>query len=67
MRPKTTDACLSSQLNDYLCAEVTEDDDPLAFGRSREEKAPGLAQMAKDILAIPIAGVGVERIFSAAR
>ncbi len=67
MRPKTTDAGLSSQLNDYLRAEVTEDDDPLAFWRSREETAPGLAQMAKDILAIPIARVGVERIFSAAR
>ncbi len=28
---------------------------------------PSLAQMAKDILAIPVAGVGVERIFSIAR
>jgi hypothetical protein len=67
MRPKTTCISLSSQLNDYLQAEVTEDDDPLAFWRLREETAPGLAQTAKDILATPIAGVAVERIFSAAR
>jgi hypothetical protein len=67
MRPKATAATLPSQLDDYFRAEVTDDNDPLAFWRSREETAPGLAQMAKDILAIPIAGVGVERIFSAAR
>jgi hypothetical protein len=31
MRPKTTDTSLPYQLNDHLCAEVTEDNDPLAF------------------------------------
>ncbi len=66
MRTKTTDTILYSQLNDYLLAEVTEDNDPLAFWHSREATAPGLAQIAKDILAIPIAGVGIKRIFSAA-
>jgi hypothetical protein len=43
MRPKTTDTILPSQLNDYLRAEVTEDDDPLAFRRSREATVSGLA------------------------
>jgi hypothetical protein len=31
-----------------------------------ENRYPGLAQMANDILAMPVAGVGVERIFSIA-
>jgi hypothetical protein len=66
MRPKATNANLPSQLNDYLRAEVTEEVDPRTFWHSCEEKVPGLAQTTKDILAMPIAGVDVEQIFSAA-
>src|SRR5215208_8106522 len=39
----------------------------LDWWRINETKFPTLAQMAKDFLAIPIAGVGVERVFSSAR
>ncbi len=67
MQSKAIGTSCFTQLNDYLRSEVTEDDDLLVFWRSRQATAPGLAQMAKDVLAVPIAGVGVERIFSAAR
>ncbi len=56
-----------SGLNQYLQSETTDDVDILSFWRDYEQRAPGLAQMAKDILAVPIAGVGVERHFSIAR
>jgi hypothetical protein len=67
MQSKAIGTSCFTQLNDYLRSEVTEDDDLLVFWRSRQATALGLAQMAKDVLAVPIAGVGVERIFSAAR
>jgi hypothetical protein len=40
---------------------------PLDWWRINEGKYPALANMARDFLAVPIAGVGVERIFSLAR
>jgi hypothetical protein len=40
---------------------------PLLVWKSIESHLPGLAAMARDLLCIPIAGVGVERVFSLAR
>jgi hypothetical protein len=67
MKTKTAVWSISTQLDDYLRSDPTDDNDPLAFWRSQSDSAPGLAQMAKDVLAVAIAGVGVERVFSAAR
>ena len=39
----------------------------LDYWKSRQYEYPGLAAMARDILAIPATGVGVERMFNAAR
>jgi hypothetical protein len=39
----------------------------LAFWQSVKGVAPGLGQMVKDVLVMPISGVGVERVFSTAR
>ena len=38
----------------------------LDFWKSREAKLPRLAAMAKDILAIPAASLGIERVFNVA-
>ncbi len=51
---------------EYLSAPVSSDADVLAYWMAHELKLPGLSQMAKDILAVPISGVGVERLFSTA-
>jgi hypothetical protein len=67
VRSKSSRTSCQPQLNEYPRSDLTDDDDPLAFWRSREESFPGLAQMAKDVLAVPIAGVGVEHLFSIAR
>jgi hypothetical protein len=40
---------------------------PLLVWKSLETQLPGLAAMARDLLCIPLAGVGVERIFNLAR
>jgi hypothetical protein len=58
---------ISTQLDHYLRSNSTEDDNPLVLWCSRSGSAPGLVQMAKDVLAVAIAGIGVERVFSAAR
>ena len=39
----------------------------LDWWKLNESKYPALALMVKDVLAVPIAGVGVERVFSMAR
>jgi hypothetical protein len=57
----------ASLLDRYLRSDLTTDFQPLEFWKVHAPFMPSLAQMAKDILAIPIAGVGVERIFSIAR
>jgi hypothetical protein len=56
-----------TSLDRYLLSEATSDLQILQYWKVHEHLMPGLAQMAKDVLAIPIAGVGVERIFSVAR
>ncbi len=66
-KTKTAVLSISIQLDDYLRSDPTDDNDPLTFWHSRSDSAPGLAHMAKDVLAVAIAGVGVERVFSAAR
>jgi hypothetical protein len=67
MCPKATDTSLPSKLNDCFYAEVTKNNDLLAFWHSHEETTPGLAPMAKVILAIPIAGVSIKQIISVAQ
>jgi hypothetical protein len=39
----------------------------LYYWRSKEEQYPTLAKMARDFLCIPLAGLGVERVFNFAR
>jgi hypothetical protein len=51
----------------YLLIEQTNHKDPLALWALHEGKYSGVLQMAKDILAVPVSGIGVERISSAAR
>jgi nuclear transport factor 2 (NTF2) superfamily protein len=46
---------------------ATQDMDSLLFWQSRERDFPCLARMARDVLCIPIAGVGVERVFNFCR
>jgi hAT family C-terminal dimerisation region len=48
-------------------AKVRDSYNPLVLWKDLEEDFPTLAQMAKDILAIPAAGVGTERKFSEGR
>jgi hypothetical protein len=52
------------QLDDYLVSALTWDKDPLLFWKNNEANFPGLAQMAKDFLSVPISGVGIERVCS---
>jgi hypothetical protein len=40
---------------------------PLQVWQSIEHQLPGLAAMARDLLCIPMAGTGVERVFNFAR
>jgi hypothetical protein len=54
------------RLNDYLSAAATLETDIWSYWESHEQHLPGLAQMAKDILAVPISGVSVKRLFSTA-
>jgi hypothetical protein len=56
-----------SVVDKYLRSSLTTEFNPLEFWEVHEPFMPSLAQMAKDVLAIPVAGVGVERIFSIAR
>jgi hypothetical protein len=44
-----------------------DDRPPLEVWKSLEYRLPGLAAMARDLLAIPMAGVGIERVFNYAR
>lgn len=53
----------SSHLDYYLRNGPTNDSSPLAFWRSEEDTIPGLAQMAQDVLAVPLSDAGVKRIF----
>jgi hAT family C-terminal dimerisation region len=57
----------------YLNDQVTQDTvstgtrDILDIWRTIESQYPTVARMAKDILAIPLAGVGMERVFNLGR
>ena len=57
----------SNHIENYLGTSVTQDESPLEFWKTKEHEMPGLAQMAKDVLVVPIAGVGIERLFNTAR
>ncbi len=57
----------TSRLEDYLTSPISSETDILSYWQSQEQDMPGLAQMAKDILAVPISGVGIERRFSTAQ
>jgi hypothetical protein len=58
---------LRSPLDCYLSTEPTSNQDVLRFWQLHAEEYPDLAQMAMDVLAVPISGAGIERLFSAAR
>ena len=49
------------------CVQRTDSFNILQWWQLNEDTYPRLAQVAKDILAIPIAGVGVERVFNVAK
>jgi hypothetical protein len=57
----------TARLVEYLAAPATSETDILAYWMAHEQQFPGLSQMVKDIPAVPISGVGVERLFSTAR
>jgi hypothetical protein len=67
LRRRLKPAAILSELDSYLASGITVDDDLLRFWKAREGMSPIFAQMAKDVLAVPISGVGVERTFSVAR
>ncbi len=54
-------------LDSYLTAGTTYDRDTLRFWHEHKSVYPGLKQMARDALAVPVSGAGVERYISAAR
>jgi hypothetical protein len=56
-----------SELTRYLDSQLSLEDDPLIAWRHEAREYPALAIMARDILAVPISGVGVERTFNMAR
>ncbi len=56
------------QVTTYVSTPTTDNvSNVLAYWQAHEGQLPGLAQMAIDVLAVPISGVGVERVFSLAR
>jgi hypothetical protein len=57
----------ASHLIEYLSSPLSTETDILAYWQSQEQHFPGLTLMAKDVLAVPISGVGIERLFSTAR
>lgn len=56
-----------SEATHYLKDKVEEGVDILKWWKLHENQFPNLSRMARDFLAVPIAGVGVERVFSIAR
>ncbi len=55
------------QLDEYLASAPTRDKNPFLFWEAHGNEYPGLAQMAKDFLSVPVSGVGVEHAFSQGR
>ena len=51
----------------YMDSPCLREKDPLIAWKKLETEFPALALMARDVLAVPISGVGVERIFNMAR
>lgn len=56
-----------SELTQYLTSRPSTEDDPLKAWSAESQEYPALGIMARDILAVPISGVGVERCFNMAR
>ena len=57
----------SSPLDSYLQFADTQDSNPLVFWQAMTTSSPEPAQMAKNVLAVPISGVGVKKQFNIAR
>ena len=51
----------------YLDAPIEKEQDILRFWRLNKQKYLALARMARDVLAVPLASVAPERVFSVAR
>lgn len=67
-RHRSTGLKDGSEVANYLSeANLPATEEILDVWRGLEHIYPAMAQMAKDILSIPVAGVGVERLFSMAR
>jgi hypothetical protein len=64
VQTRSTCFCRSTQLDDYLISAPIEDNDLLAFWHAHAKSFLGVAQMAKDVLAVLITGVGVLHMFS---
>jgi hypothetical protein len=58
---------MNAEIDSYLCIKqvmITSDYSILGWWARNEVQFPSLAVMAQDILAVPIAGVGVEQVFN---
>jgi hypothetical protein len=66
-RAKWTEPTQASQVTTYLSSPFTDYvPDVLAYMQTNAIHLPGLAQMANDVLAVPISGVGVKGVISIA-
>ncbi|KAJ5522962.1 hypothetical protein N7513_012065 [Penicillium frequentans] len=63
---KVTPGPVMDELTQYLDGNVT-DSEPLSFWRENQFRFPAIAALARDVLAIPATGAGVERLFNTAR
>ncbi|KOS39661.1 hypothetical protein ACN38_g9487 [Penicillium nordicum] len=54
------------EITQYLDGNIT-DSEPLSFWKDNESRFPAIASLARDYLAIPATGAGVERLFNTAR
>ncbi|CAG8249787.1 unnamed protein product [Penicillium salamii] len=54
------------KMTEYLDGNVT-DSEPLDFRKENEARLPHIAALARDLLAIPATGAGMERLFNTAR
>ncbi|KAJ9482154.1 hypothetical protein VN97_g11287 [Penicillium thymicola] len=63
---KVTPGLVVDELTQYLDGNVT-DSELLSFWRDNQFRFPAIAALARDVLAIPATGAGVERLFNTAR
>ena len=66
-RPGNNRSDFYSEARDYLKMPLQQKVLPLDWWRAHEATFPALSRMAKDVFAVPLAGVGVERVFSIAK